>query len=69
MFALQASILFENCDKMHDFSASATATTAYGIPEKIKNAKVVNDTNSGDCVIEWEHNDYYDENVLKYKVS
>ena len=53
---LQASIQVENCDQI-DVSTSTIATTAYGIPEPVTNAKVVNDTESANCVVEWEHED------------
>ena len=64
---MQASIQVENCDQIDVFT-STTATTAYGIPNPVTNAKVVNGTESADCVIEWEHEDS-DLVSLKYLVK
>ena len=65
---LQASIQVEDCDQIV-VSTSTTATTYYGIPEPVTNARVVNDTVTSDSVIEWHHIDDYDPNILNYKVS
>ena len=64
---LQGSIQVKDCRQM-DVSTSTTATTAYGIPDPVMNAKVVNDTESADCVIEWEHKNS-DLVSLKYRVK
>ena len=68
-FTLQAFIYIENCDQVSDVFASATAMTGYGALEPVRNASVVSNVSSSDCVIEWEHDDYYDPNILKDKVS
>ena len=64
---MQASTTIKDCDQI-DVSASATATTFYGIPEPVTNARVVNDNITSDCVIEWEfeNNDLVS---LKYLVK
>ena len=67
LFLFQASVQVENCDQI-DVSVSTTATTFYGIPEPATNARVVNDTVTSDCVIEWQHKDS-DLDVLYYTVN
>ena len=64
---LQASIQVEDCDQIN-ISTSTTATTFYGIPGPVTNARVVNDSATLDCVIEWQYFDNYDPNILNYKV-
>ena len=66
---LQAKIPFGKCRFMEDVFATATATTAYGIPDPVTNAKVVDIADSADCVIEFEHDENYDSTILEYKVS
>ena len=64
---IQADITAQGCDQI-DVSASAAATTFYGIPGPVANARVVNDNDSSGCVIAWEHDDesFY---VLHYNAS
>ena len=64
---MQAHITVQDCDQI-DVSASATATTFYWIPEPVMNARVVNDTNSTNCVIEWGRYNNSSQ-VLYYYVS
>ena len=66
VFALQALIRFEDCDLRDDVTALAVATTSYKIPKPVRNARVVGNTT---CIIEWEHDEDYEPNILKYKVS
>ena len=49
--------------------ASASATTFYGIPEPVKNARVVNDATTSACVIEWENFGYNVKEAIGYKVG
>ena len=64
---LQASIQVEDCDQII-VSTATSATTFYGIPEPVTNARVVNHTVTKDCVIEWQHQDS-DLDVLHYTVN
>ena len=50
---LQASILVEACEQIN-VGTTTTATTFYGIPEPVTSAKVINNTITSDCVIEWK---------------
>ena len=56
VFTPQAFVRRGTCSEISVF-ASTTATTSYGIPEPVMDARVVNDTNSTDCVVEWGHVD------------
>ena len=62
-----ASIQGNTCDQV-DVSTFTTATTAHGIPEPVRNARVVNNTDSADCVFQWEHGDYYGPNIVMYEI-
>ena len=64
---MQAHITQQDCDQI-DVSASATATTFYWIPEPVMNARVVNDTNSANCIIQWQHGVNRSQ-ILYYNVS
>ena len=49
-------------------STSAIATTFYGIPDPVTNARVVNDTIASECVLEWQHEDNQID-LLHYMVN
>ena len=68
LFILQASIGNNNCNET-TITATGSATTFYGIPESVINARVVNNTNtSSDCILEWEHVEGHLD-VISYKVN
>ena len=63
---LQARI--QQCEQI-DVIATASATTFYGIPDPVTNARVVNNTGSASgCILEWEH-ETADRSLLSYKVG
>ena len=63
---MQAYIQVEDCHQINVFTLT-TATTFYGIPKPVTNARVVNETVTSDCVIEWQHEDS-DLDVVQYTV-